>query len=258
MLSRLAPPAAVSLGTAVLVDLAREWMDRHVSRNVTAVVDTALHGLLAAVLWGGVILLSREEKPPSLAAWAAAVRSLLLGDLQPLLQDLRRPAGVTAVLLCAGASSVLDLDHFLAAGSFTMHGAMHLPARPFGHSVTFAITTLACVHALARAWLGVLHLGPLLAVAWGSHQARDACRRGLWFWPLGSTPPLPYAAYLLLIACAPYAAVGWLRLLRAVVPADAAPGAWMQESGAFDAAWGAGGGGGAPRVADGQGRPLAP
>lgn len=36
----------------------------------------------------------------------------------------------------------------------------------------------------------------LFAVAVVSHHLRDGCRRGLWFWPLGSTPPIPYWAFI--------------------------------------------------------------
>ena len=37
----------------------------------------------------------------------------------------------------------------------------------------------------------------LFAVAVISHHLRDGHRRGLWFWPLGSTPPLPYWVYII-------------------------------------------------------------
>jgi hypothetical protein len=54
--------------------------------------------------------------------------------------------------------------------------------------------------------------GPLsptvaVAVAVSTHHLRDATRRGLWCWPLGSTPPLPYPLFLALTALLPL----WLR-----------------------------------------------
>ena len=38
-----------------------------------------------------------------------------------------------------------------------------------------------------------------------SHHLRDAHRRGLWLWPLGSTPPIqPSWVYILLIVLLPF------------------------------------------------------
>jgi hypothetical protein len=73
---------------------------------------------------------------------------------------------------------------------------MTLQTRPFGHAVLFVITTAALSGALAPRtplWLMVL-------AAWGSHHLRDALRRGLWCWPLGSTRPISMLEYLLAIA----------------------------------------------------------
>lgn len=42
-----------------------------------------------------------------------------------------------------------------------------------------------------------------------SHQLRDGMRLGLWFWPLGSTPPIEYILYLLLELLLPFAMAGW-------------------------------------------------
>ena len=39
----------------------------------------------------------------------------------------------------------------------------------------------------------------LVFVAIFSHHLRDANRRGLWFSPVGSTPPIPYLIYILSI-----------------------------------------------------------
>jgi hypothetical protein len=41
--------------------------------------------------------------------------------------------------------------------------------------------------------------GLLVSVSLFSHQLRDATRRGLWFWPMGSTPRIPYAIYLTML-----------------------------------------------------------
>lgn len=36
-----------------------------------------------------------------------------------------------------------------------------------------------------------------------THHLRDGVRRGLWFWPMNSTPVLPYWIYLLVIMLLP-------------------------------------------------------
>jgi hypothetical protein len=144
------------------------------------------------------------------------------------------PASAGAAALCGLVACAMDADHFIAAGSLTMAGAMHLASRPFGHSVTFLAAAVAATWALVRrpvyAWL-------LLAAAWGSHQARDATRRGLWCPPVGSTPPVPYALYLTAMAAAPYAVAAVLR--AQIAGADA--GAVGTEGGALLAGPGAGG-----------------
>ena len=37
-----------------------------------------------------------------------------------------------------------------------------------------------------------------------SHHVRDGNRRGLWFWPFGSTEPIPYYLYLTICMILPY------------------------------------------------------
>ena len=43
----------------------------------------------------------------------------------------------------------------------------------------------------------------LFAVAIISHHLRDGHRRGLWFWPIGSTPAIPYWLYVVCIVAFP-------------------------------------------------------
>lgn len=44
----------------------------------------------------------------------------------------------------------------------------------------------------------------ILLTAFISHHTRDATRRGYWFYPFGSTPPLPYAVYVIVTCTLPY------------------------------------------------------
>jgi len=155
------------------------------------VFDTFVHGLVAFSVWGVAELLS---------AWYG-VRWPVLGP-GPF-AALQRLFGLSdaafATLACAGVACLLDLDHFIAARSVRLHAAMRLSQRPFGHSVLFvvALCTLLYLARPARQWALVV------AIALGTHQLRDAIRRGLWLWPFGSTYKLPYWGYLALMGLAP-------------------------------------------------------
>lgn len=63
----------------------------------------------------------------------------------------------------------------------------------------------------------------IVAASGISHQLRDSTRRGMWFCPLGSTPKLPYALYLLVLAGLPLLVRGLL-LAYGQIGAGAAAG----------------------------------
>ena len=81
---------------------------------------------------------------------------------------------------------------------FFFQDAVTLQQRPPFHSTSLVLAFTGLL------WLTslVLHLPQLkkltlaCIVAWLSHHLRDAVRRGLWFPPFGSTPPLLYAVYI--------------------------------------------------------------
>lgn len=47
-----------------------------------------------------------------------------------------------------------------------------------------------------------------------SHHTRDATRRGYWFYPYGSTQPIPYVSYVLITLLIPHFVCGIMRLLK--------------------------------------------
>jgi hypothetical protein len=115
------------------------------------------------------------------------------------------PFLVTTTVLCGFAGVSLDGDHFLAARPmFSYRAALSLPARPPGHSAAFlaAAVLLACAavgRGLAPAWAPLL-----VGVAVGSHQARDATKRGVLLWPgHGGTPRLPLTVFYAAMAASP-------------------------------------------------------
>ena len=180
-----AAPYFLGRGAAVLlVDATSHRLPLLLSPKLCAVLDTLLgHGVLTGLQFA---------LGSALGGGAAQAREL--------------------GLLCGLVSVGMDADHFLAAGSLSMRAAMTLPSRPFAHSVAFRLLALALAAALAHRLLPPW-APHLLLCAFGGHQLRDSLKHGLWLGPaaLGSTPPTPYALYVLLMAGAPLALAGPLR-----------------------------------------------
>lgn len=104
-------------------------------------------------------------------------------------------------------------------------------SRPFGHAVTF-IVALALV-----VWKCSAYRRPatrrrrvcFVVTTLLSHQLRDGMRLGLWFWPLGSTSPIPYLFYLAMEEALPFAMAKWQVQVTAKQPSTAAMGAQSYE-----------------------------
>lgn len=218
-----------------------------------ALVDSAGHGVLGAAVWVAAAWLAltpgtapweQRAAPPAccpppthdpeaqtavaardggdsggkLPTPAAAVASLLR-EASPRSALARGAPGVTAALLLTGAAAggaacALDADHFVAAWSTSLAAATRLAHRPFGHAVAFVVAAVGA----AGVGGGTPCPAVALAAALGSHQLRDGVRRGLWLWPLGSTPPLHAGVYAAALACLTTgcgAALRWAALRRA-------------------------------------------
>ncbi|TYZ60549.1 hypothetical protein PybrP1_010486 [[Pythium] brassicae (nom. inval.)] len=119
-----------------------------------------------------------------------------------LLRHLADSAAHGAVGFCV-AAALLDVDHFIEGG-FSIDGATHLKHRPFGHAVTFIGALALLVHACSPRDVRARRVS-FVVVTLLSHQLRDGMRLGLWFWPLGSTPPIEYLLYLMLELVLPFA-----------------------------------------------------
>ena len=108
-------------------------------------------------------------------------------------------------LVCGIISSLTDVDHFIQAMSTSLLDATSLPTRPFMHCSSLALVIVVVI-LLSSLILGVwwLHsLSFIALVAWTTHHLRDGLRRGIWFWPLGSTKAIDYKLYLLCILLLP-------------------------------------------------------
>lgn len=82
-----------------------------------------------------------------------------------------RPSALKVMLLAAALGSLIDLDHFVAAGSLSLYAATHLPIRPASHSITFAAALALASLAVTRAnWA----LAWIVFASITSHVLRDA------------------------------------------------------------------------------------
>lgn len=142
--------------------------------------------------------------------------------VQPLLFLAPKKNGMFLIeaFIAAVCGSLMDLDHFIASSSTSIHDATHLSHRPFAHTVIFPFLLGALLARLFKSSrLGVICVSSMFA-----HQMRDSIRRGLWFWPIASTPPIPYPVYLITLILLPplVAFIADLRLLDAVagIPAS--------------------------------------
>lgn len=90
---------------------------------------------------------------------------------------------------------------------FCFQNALNLgKRRPPLHCTTLPLIILG--GCLAVGWFydspKVWRFGWLTWVSIFSHHVRDGFRRGIWLWPFGSTPPIPYYLYLVIILALPY------------------------------------------------------
>jgi len=143
------------------------------SSYLRALVDNTAHGLIAFVSWCVV-------------------------------SEIQTRKDLLEAMLCGLIACVIDVDHFLAAKSFRLQEARQLKNRPFLHSTTVVFIVVPILQVWLAQNVSYLRSLPyLFAVAVISHHLRDGHRRGLWFWPLGSTPPLPYWVYITCVMALP-------------------------------------------------------
>lgn len=89
---------------------------------------------------------------------------------------------------------------------FYLQDAMHLNHRPFLHctSLVLAICVLMWCYSYYMKSRCLEQLAWMTVAAGISHHIRDGTRRGLWFCPFGSTPPIPYNLYVGTLTVFPY------------------------------------------------------
>ena len=83
--------------------------------------------------------------------------------------------------------------------------ALHLNRRPFLHATTIVFILAPILQVWFAQNISFLRSLPyMFVVAVISHHLRDGNRRGLWFWPFGSTPPVPYWLYISCTVALPF------------------------------------------------------
>ncbi|XP_029165329.1 transmembrane protein 267 [Nylanderia fulva] len=120
-----------------------------------------------------------------------------------------------SIFSCFLLASFIDLDHFIAARSWHIHDATHLQKRPFLHCTTIPIILWIVLIFLSNTFHSPIleHTSWIILASFLSHHIRDGTRRGLWFYPFGSTRPIPYYLYVSLCMFLPYI-LYWLMSLR--------------------------------------------
>lgn len=169
--------------------------------------------LIVFTMYAGDALLAARPPAVDPLLWAfldlPVHGSLALLIALPLILLLPPSSRLGAVAAAVLPAVLIDIDHVVAAGSFSLDAALSLPLRPPSHSLTLALAVFCLVLILSR------RLTPayLLLAALASHVLRDAAG--------GATPllwPLPVyglgwpaaVAGLLLLYLGSWAVV-WLR-----------------------------------------------
>lgn len=160
-----------------------------------AVFDNATHAIIAGLSWFLVCICCRKYNY----------------------------TGLIEVAISAICASLIDLDHFIVARSFHLEvqkltiyhefiifnffqDAVKIEGRPLLHCSTFPLlfgVFLLLLHRVIQHNL-ILNSSLIILTVFVSHHTRDATRRGYWFYPLGSTPPLPYTIYVIITCIFPF------------------------------------------------------
>jgi hypothetical protein len=154
-------------------------------------IDSCCHGVLSAVLWSSIeqkYFLKSSFSSRTFLDWAMWKNILFQDNLQ----------STRNIFFAIPLGMILDSDHFLAALSWRLYDARHLSSRPFGHSILFIVMFPILIYLFTKN----SNLSVYIFTCFFCHQLRDSQKRGLRFWPIGSTPPIPrimvYLCFILL------------------------------------------------------------
>ena len=130
----------VLLAAVLIADRANSFVARPLAR---AVVDNAGHTVIGALCWACTLLCAPGSKPAvrcSGCNWATRLLQRSIGRI--VAKDPHVLRMCFEICVAGACSSLLDLDHFIAARSATLEGATHLSNRPFGHAMLFVLVVV--------------------------------------------------------------------------------------------------------------------
>lgn len=134
--------------------------------------------------------LSDPAHPFLSAVWAVAIHGVVcLLVVAPIVW--RSQYRVIWGAVAAVGGSLIDLDHFVAAGSLSLHAIETLGDRPATHSILFVLLVAVATFALTRRAL----LAWSLFAVWTAHLLFDAAGgHERFFYPFGDSNGLPWLA----------------------------------------------------------------
>ncbi len=134
--------------------------------------------------------LSDPSHPFLSAVWAVLVHGIVaLVAVAPILWLSEHRLRYATLTFIAG--SLLDVDHFVAAGSLSLHSIETLSGRPATHSVVFAVALALLAFALTRRWVATWSVFAITL----AHLLFDAAGGGVRvLYPLAHPDGLPWLA----------------------------------------------------------------
>ncbi|KOC66932.1 Transmembrane protein C5orf28 [Habropoda laboriosa] len=150
-----------------------------------AIFDNVTHAFVGGLTWAVILSLSKKS----------------------LIQNF------SSILCSFCLSSIIDVDHFIAACNWKLSDATHLEKRPFLHCTTVPIIIWLTMNLYSSMFNQpkYSYYSWIVLASFLSHHIRDGTRRGLWFCLIGSTQPIPYYLYLTISMMLPHI-LHWLMM----------------------------------------------
>ena len=179
-------------------------------------IDNVTHGASASLCWISVLILQSEKQRDRNGVSYSAM--LIAAHTENKSRDREENDGIIKkmltmpsklcnlkkmkrfwnhhgreMMLAFATGSILDLDHFLAAKSYSLFDATHLDIRPFGHNLLFLTVSTSIIFIFISRRFSLLFFTAVF-----NHLSRDSVRRGYSLFPFISisTHKVPYILYL--------------------------------------------------------------
>jgi hypothetical protein len=186
------------------VDYGSEYLGRNNGHHVLRVLlDSSCHAVIAGLIWFS----ARSLSIPRVSAEKYRPKPFLSVDFSVPTFDRGWLSQNRENILATVFGSMVDIDHFVAAGSLSLSAATNLPSRPWGHCLFTGLIVSVALGAVS--WLAGMIDKPknnckpseparfsqhwparvtlLIFTSYLAHLLRDAVRRGLWIVSLPSS-----------------------------------------------------------------------